>query len=382
MDKALVVSPEAPYPLTGGGALRTASVLEYFFSRGYRVDLVLFGIEGGWDPREALPAGRFGDVLLLRLPVHSKGAAAKVWRNAVRLVRGVPPLLDRFAGFDGSLARWLEGRRYDVAVLEHFWSAPYGKLVRSHAGRMILDLHNIESQWHERLGAMERWPLGWGHRRFAAAYRRLEAALWESYDEVLIPSETPGMRVYPNAIPWRDCPAAGNGKSFVFSGNLEYHPNIQAVKWFRSAVWPQVKRQCPDWRWRIVGKNSFAIEDQVRGDGGIEVTGAVEDAIAELARSQMAVVPVLSGSGTRVKIIEAWAAGIPVVSTTIGAEGLHAVNGEHLILADDAGAFAEAMGRLVREPGLRMAIGQAGRRLFEREYTWAAAWKTLDAALG
>src|ERR1039457_6662685 len=100
--------------------------------------------------------------------------------------------------------------------------------------------------------------------------------------------------------------------------------------------------------------------------------------IATLARAKVAIVPVLAGSGTRVKIIEAWAAGVPVVSTPMGAEGLPARAGEHLLLADDAPGFQDAVSSLLANPALRDRIGRAGRYLFEFEFTWEAAWKCLQ----
>ena len=98
----------------------------------------------------------------------------------------------------------------------------------------------------------------------------------------------------------------------------------------------------------------------------------------ELARSRVAVVPLLSGSGTRLKILEAWAAGLPVVSTTIGAEGLPVTDGQNLLLADGAGAFAEAVTRLLACSEQRYAIGHAGRLLLDKEFTWETAWRKLD----
>jgi len=108
------------------------------------------------------------------------------------------------------------------------------------------------------------------------------------------------------------------------------------------------------------------------------VVGAVEDAVAELARSRVAVVPVLSGSGTRLKILEAWAAGLPVVSTTLGAEGLPVRDGETVLLGDGASAFAEAVTRLLTCIELRRALGKAGRLLLDKEFTWETAWKKLN----
>ena len=103
-----------------------------------------------------------------------------------------------------------------------------------------------------------------------------------------------------------------------------------------------------------------------------------DDAVCELARSRVAVVPLLSGSGTRLKILEAWAAGLPVVSTTLGAEGLPVRDGETVLLADDAEAFAAAVTRLLTCTELRHRIGSAGRLLLEKEFTWETAWKKLD----
>jgi glycosyltransferase involved in cell wall biosynthesis len=129
--------------------------------------------------------------------------------------------------------------------------------------------------------------------------------------------------------------------------------------------------------WRLVGKNPQAVEKFTRGDARIELSGPVDDAITELARAKVALVPLLAGSGTRFKIIEAWAAGVPVVSTPLGAEGLPARDGEHLLVAGDARGFQEAVSALLADPALRDRIGRAGRYLYECEFTWNAAWKAL-----
>jgi glycosyltransferase involved in cell wall biosynthesis len=130
--------------------------------------------------------------------------------------------------------------------------------------------------------------------------------------------------------------------------------------------------------WRLVGKNPAAVRRYTEGDERIEVTGPVVDAVREIARSRIAVAPLLTGSGTRLKILEAWAAGLPVVSTTIGAEGLPIQDGETALLADGAEAFASAISRLLTCSELRRKMGGAGRLLLEKEFTWETAWKKLD----
>jgi len=150
------------------------------------------------------------------------------------------------------------------------------------------------------------------------------------------------------------------------------------VRFFRSEIWPRLRLRFPNLVWRLVGKNPQAIQRYTIGDSRIEVAGPVPDAVHEIARSRVAVVPLLTGSGTRLKILEAWAAGLPVVSTAIGAEGLPICDGETALVADGAEAFTEAVTRLLTCRELRQMIGARGRLLLEKEFTWVTAWKMLD----
>ena len=172
MARALFVTPEPPYPLRGGGAMRSASLLHYLSSR-YEVDAI--GFSPKWT--EALPPELVSDSLTVSLKRHSRTVLARAWRNGGRLLRGVAPLSDRFSGYEMEINQWLRGRNYDVAVLEHFWTASYLPNVRPHARAVILDLHNIESVWHERCAAVESGPRAVALRRFSAASRRDEQ-LW------------------------------------------------------------------------------------------------------------------------------------------------------------------------------------------------------------
>src|SRR5205823_5028132 len=151
------------------------------------------------------------------------------------------------------------------------------------------------------------------------------------------------------------------------------------VRFFRSDVWPPLRERWPSLVWRLVGKNPEAIRRFTNGDPRIEVVGPIEDAVAELARSRVAVVPLLTGSGTRLKILEAWAAGLPVVSTALGAEGLPVRDGDTGLVADGAAAFASAVTRLLACRDLRRKLGESGRLLREKEFTWETAWTKLHS---
>jgi glycosyltransferase involved in cell wall biosynthesis len=387
MSNALFISAEAPYPLAGGGALRSASLLN-FLARRYAVDMIVFREPGAADPRAALPPGLVRRLHVVDLPPHARHTLARAMRNAGRLARRVPPLMDRFAGFGGQIGAATRGQRYELAVVEHFWCAPYWEQAAALSDTTILDLHNIESVLHARCALAGKGAQALAHRAFQNICRKMEEKLLprftyllaaSKFDADLLRTISPGsvVLVYPNSIPWAPAPPRQEEDVIVFSGNLEYHPNISAVRYFREEIWPQLRAQWPGLVWRLIGKNPQAVAKIVSGDAYIDLHGPVDDALLELARAKVAIVPLLAGSGTRVKIIEAWAAGMPVVSTPLGAEGLGARSGEHLLLADDAAGFRDAVSSLLASPALRDRIGRAGRYLFEHEFTWESAWKGL-----
>jgi glycosyltransferase involved in cell wall biosynthesis len=391
IKQALFISPEAPYPLAGGGALRSASLLN-FLARQYEVDLIVFREPRADDPRQHVPPGLARRLHVVDLPANSRHVLARAARNAGRLARRVPPLIDRFAGFGEHIAAATRGQHYELAVIEHFWCAPYWEQAAAVSDATLLDLHNIESILHERCARDETGPQALAHRAFQTACRSLEEEWLPRFTYLLAASEEDARRlrdispasnvlIYPNSIPFVDVPSAqplaGKEDMIVFSGNLEYHPNISAVRYFHDEIWPALRRRWPGLIWRLVGKNPQGVAKIVCRDTRIELSGAVSDAVPELARARVAIVPLRAGSGTRVKIIEAWAAGVPVVSTSLGAEGLAARDGEHLLLADDARSFEKAVSSLLANPALAGRIGRAGRYLFECEFTWQSAWKRL-----
>jgi glycosyltransferase involved in cell wall biosynthesis len=384
---ALLLAPETPYPLAGGGALRTASLLHYL-AQSHDVDLIVFRQPGGPDPAQRMPAGLVRRMTVIDLPANGRSLAARTLRNSARMLRRVPPLVDRFSGFAAQIAHAVEGHRYEIGVIEHSWCAAYYDQIAASCACTVLDLHNIESALHALCAATENPAGALAHRVFGHASRELERRWLPRFTQVLTASESDAaaasaiapaarVRVYPNALPSRPMPTETKCDSIVFSGNMEYHPNRSAVRFFRREVWPLLRERRPELVWRLVGKNPEAVRAFTFGDPRIEVTGEVEDAVRELAKSKVAVVPLLAGSGTRLKILEAWAAGTPVVSTTIGAEGLPVRDGQHLLLADSASQMAGAVERLLACSDLRASLAVAGRLLLEKEFTWEKAWRHL-----
>ncbi|MBI2680630.1 MAG: glycosyltransferase [Candidatus Solibacter usitatus] len=386
--RALFLTPEAPYPLEGGGALRAASLFEYLADR-YAVDVIVFREPGAPDPALLFPAESARRIHVIDLPPHSGAPIARATRNAGRLLRGIPPMLDRFSGFGAQVSSFIRERTYAVAVIEHFWCAPYVEQVARAAKVTVLDLHNVESVLHARCSKNERLPMALAHRGFSRACLALEKKWLPRFDCLLAASPDdarrvdaifPGarMQVYANAIPAIAQPERAEQDVIAFSGNFAYPPNVSGTRFLVSKIWPGLRAQWPELTLRLIGKNADAVRAMVKADPRIQLTGRVANAVEALAAAKVVVAPLLAGSGTRLKIIEAWAAGRAVVSTRIGAEGLPAHDGENILLADDPAKFAGAVSALLASPVERARLGQAGRALFELHFTWERVWETLD----
>jgi len=147
--RALFLAPEEPKTGSGGGGLRSASLLAYLNDK-YTVQTVTFTLQP-----------------------HSRKATARLWRNTIRLARGRPPLFDRFSGYENQIAGALKDR-YAVGVVEHFWCASYAPMLRACCDKVVLDLHNVESQLARTHARAARWPESWASQRFAESYQRLE----------------------------------------------------------------------------------------------------------------------------------------------------------------------------------------------------------------
>ena len=369
--------------------MRAASIL-HFLAKHFQVHLVTFREaaenNGGLALQE--PAHT---TTMVELPCHSRDWAARVRRNTGRLLRGTLPLTDRFCGAESfrQVERAIGGQHYALAVIEHFWCAPYLKLLRPRTDKIVLDLHNIESVLHARCASSEPWPRNLAHGRFARIAARMEKDSLAEFDVILTPSEpdrrqvlkicpTARVEVVPNTLPETPEPHVPEEHVIAFSGNLEYHPNVTAVRHFRKTVWPLLRRADPELRWLLIGKNEGSVRRWVAGDERIELTGPIDDAIRELARAKVVVVPLLSGSGTRIKVLEAWAAGRAVVSTELGAEGLPAENGINIRLIDEPAAMADTILELLADPDARKRLGRGGREAFEHSGSWPAAWRALQ----
>lgn len=162
----------------------------------------------------------------------------------------------------------------------------------------------------------------------------------------------------------------------LYVGSMDYHANIDAVVFFGREIWPALRKQFPDLNFTIVGRNPSEAVLALRTEAGIDVVGTVDDVRPYYREAFAAIVPLRIGGGTRLKILEALAAGVPVISTALGAEGLATTSGKEILLAGGAAEFSEAV-RVLKTTDARQNLLAAGRELVAKQYDW----QSLGAAL-
>jgi glycosyltransferase involved in cell wall biosynthesis len=277
---------------------------------------------------------------------------------------------------------------------------PYLPLVRKMqpTARCCYDAHNAEYalQWaifHVDRHVPERLPAAAYSLLQARRIHRYERAVCAAVDCVIAVSEEDAaalrsfradkrVAVVPNGIftdrYGDDSPRLDLGeKVLVYTGKMDYRPNIDAVRWFSDSILPLVRDAEPNVRLYIVGQKPHASLESLRDDPNIEITGWVADVQPFLQAADVYIAPLRMGSGTRLKILEAMAAGCAVVATTVAASGLDSQAKRSLILADDERSFAQAVAALLNDPERRAALGQAAQADVRSLYDW----KTLIPCL-
>jgi sugar transferase (PEP-CTERM/EpsH1 system associated) len=220
--------------------------------------------------------------------------------------------------------------------------------------------------------------------KYAARFARCITVSGSDRDLLLAANPRLNIDIVPNGVDahgYQPLPEPPSPGSLIFVGNMGYQPNVDAMTWFCERILPLVRREVPGIELWIVGKSPTPEVMQLEG-GGVSVTGRVADLRPFYERSSVSVVPLRGGGGTRLKILESMALGRPVVSTTIGCEGLEVVDGEHLLIADRPEEFAERVVRLLKDNGLRRRLMQRARELVEGTYDWDIISEKLERIYG
>ncbi len=378
------LAPQLPWPLDTGGKIRTYHLLAAL-ARQHRVTLL--ALEG-----EAPPSGGLERLRQLGVRAELFPRPGRLG-GAVQLARGLAgPLPYNLVKYQSPCIanRLRELKRAglcQVVHCDHLHMAPYGL---DSGLPYIVDEHNVESVIWRRFARDDKEPI---HRRAlfaqqASLLERAEAGLCEAADLVLLCSEAdgeallrltgapgPATRVVPNGV---DVDYFGEQVSperrghVFFTGSMDWAPNQNAVLAFLDEIWPEMRRQMPALEFVVVGRNPGKALLERQGVDGVTVTGTVPDVRPFMRGALALLVPMRVGGGTRLKILEAFAAGVPVVSTAVGIEGIEAVPDEHYLLAETPEQFAAAAARLAATPDLGPTLAAAGKQLATDRYSWQA----------
>lgn len=398
----LYLTQVLPYPLNTGAKIRAYHLLQYLTQRS-KVTLVSFVRDD--DEQTAV-----AHLKKLCSAVHT----VPMWRSrrsdAYALLRSLgsfdPTVIirDRLPEMERLLRDLMRESCYHVIHADQTSMAQYGLLASWAAPadwrpRTVLDQHNAMHLLVRRQAQFER---GIGRRLWQREARRFceyERGLCRQFDHVLTVTEEDqqalldlfeaGEReavaqkftVMPICVdPGLTEPVEprDEGPHILHLGTMFWPPNVEGVLWFAREVLPLVLEQAPEAKFTVAGKRP---PDAVRALAGpnVDVVGYVPDPKPLLARSRVFIVPVRAGGGMRVKILDGWQWGLPIVSTTIGAEGIRLQPGENILLADEPRTFADAVVRLLQDSELRKRMRESGRRWVEQEYDWRRVYRKVDA---
>jgi glycosyltransferase involved in cell wall biosynthesis len=398
--RVLHLTPELPcWPGGTGGATRQFHLLRRLVELGHEVTVVAPVPWGQEDRRAVLseagirlegvgrPASRVRETLDAvaaepRLAADAAVLPVLAWQVGVFWTY-LRPLARR------TLAEW----KPDVVTIEHDNAASWVEEVPP-AVPAALVLQNVGWHYYESRAAAAAGPAAAGLRLEAARFRRHHARWFGRYRTLIAVSErdradlrrvtsTP-VGVVPNGVAsdeLRPVPPSSEPATLLFTGTLSHPPNAEGIRWFADAVWPQVRSERPGVRLVVVGRDPPRGVLELGDRDGVEVVGPVPQMAPWFERATAVVAPLLSGGGTRLKILEALACRRATVSTSVGCEGLELSSERELLVADGAAAFAEATLRLLTDRELRERLAAAGRDAVERVYDWRVLGDRLAAVL-
>ena len=392
--KLLLLSHRLPFPPHNGAAIRTYNLMRQL-AMDFDVTALCFDRR---DPAlEAMPIQARIDGLApyakcqaFPIPeLHSK--LRLVWDHVRSVSDGQPYVfhVHESAAFEAALRRELAATRFDIVHIDSLDLLRFVPLV-SHLP-IACTHHNAESTLLLRRAARERGLRSWYIRHQAGLLSRAEAQLLGQFDVNVTVSEVdsgvlrqlaPSARfaVIPNGVDAEFFRPAANGTraGCVFVGGTTWFPNRDGLEWFTGDVLPRMRAAGMEDQVKWVGRVTDA-ERTAFANPGLDFTGYVDDIRPHVLSAACFIAPLRVGGGTRLKILDAWAMGAPVVATRAASEGLEAVHGENMLIADDADDFVRATAQVLRDRALATRIGAGGRAAVERTYSWEVVGARLRA---
>lgn len=400
--RLLALTQVLPYPLDAGPKARAYFVLRYL-AQHHEVTLLSF--VRPTDKPTAIEHLRTFCAAVHTVPMHRSTT-----RDVGHLLRSLGSATPFLIGRDwvpemaDMTARLLQETPFDAIHADQLPMAQYALWARQQssqqskgaAPQVVLDQHNAVYLIFQRLAATERNPLK--RAVLEMEWRKLlryeqkicgdvDGVVWVTRQdwEALHPQQTPSADE-PLVIPIcadpqgvRPLTLSAQARRVTFLGGLHYPPNAQGILWFAEHVFPQVLAQAPDAVLTVIGKQPPAGLQQLGIPArNLDITGYVDDPLPYLRETAAFLVPLFAAGGMRVKILDAWMWGLPIVSTTIGAEGIQVRHGDNMLIADEPATFAAAVLRLLQDAAERQRLGQRGRAWLEEAYDWRIIYQAWD----
>ncbi len=378
--KILQLCNKPPYPPVDGGTLAMNSITQGLLAEGCQVRVLAVcsdkhPVLGSRMSEDYIAATHF-EAVHIDLGIHLIDAG-------VSWLCGESYHVKRFISkeFSARLKAVLQEEQFDIIHVESIFLTPYLPLIRKYSqARVFLRAHNVEHLIWQRVAKSERNPVKRSYlKHLSLTLRAYECDHLNDYDGIIPITDKDaallrqlGCRKPIVAIPFGVQPAnmadvPVEPHSLYHLGSMDWMPNQEGVRWFLDKVWPKVHQAMPQWNLYLAGRKMPDELTNLQMEG-VHVVGEVADAMAFMASKQINVVPLLSGSGIRVKIIEALSAGKVVVTTSIGAEGINYTDGKNLLIADTPEQFVEQLRRCDEHPDFCSQVGRNALDLILHEY--------------
>ena len=398
MARILVLTPQLPWPPQQGTSLRNYHLLRAL-AQHHEVTLLSMA-ETDRPPDTA----RLSDLVRVLPPIPVPARPTNLRLRQLLTTRQPDMALRlRSAIFAEALRAELEVRRYDAVQIEGIelaWAIPF--IRNASAARIVIDCHNAETELQRRAFRSDmthpaRWPAALYSGIQIGRLKRFESEALQAADARIAVSEedaailadlidepsTLGVAVIPNTIDvaeyrWEGPVTDSTRFDLVFTGKMDYRPNVDAVLWFAEAIWPRIIERRPGTTWAIVGQRPHSRLEPLRRLPGVTLTGRVEQVQPYLAGAAVYVMPLRVGSGTRLKVLESMSAGCAVVATSIAVEGFAVQDGNEAVLTDTPETFAAAVLELLDDPQRSAEMGRRARS-FAAQYDWRQVAPLLDS---
>ena len=392
MPRILFLSQALPFPPESGGTQRSFHVLREL-QKGFDVSLVAFSRrkhQPTQASREEAERGlsAYVDRVFPSVPLPAEHSRLRrLWDHGRSLLTGKAYSVFQYRDdeFTGRVAEAVAADRPDLVHLDSFDLFPWAD--RFAGTPVACTHHDVESHLLRRRARTARNRMLSAYiRHQASLVERVEAEYCPRFDLNLTMSELDSQRILgvapearvreaPNAVDLDTFrppdPGSVKSNSVTFVGPTYLFANADAVQHLLGDIWPRVRRLNPDATLTLVGRNAPGERDSFAAIPGVEPLGRVEDIRPHLGATACSVIPIRVGGGTRIKILESWALGRAVVTTTLGCEGLEVTDGVNALVRDEPEQFAAAVAEVLDKPDLRDRLGRAGRDTVEKKYAWS-----------